>query len=112
MYGRALVFDLRFAGEMLGLRNSPLSVVLEPKFRIIHDLTFARGGDRTSVNGDTDFDSAPPSELGHVLRELLLRVVFLRQTHGSTARIVLCRVDFKYVCRWVLVDPAGAPAFG
>ena len=85
VYGRALVIDLRFAGEFLGLRISPLSVVLEPKFRIIHDLTFARAGGRISVNGDTDFDPAPPSELGHVLREVLLRVMFLRQTHGSSA---------------------------
>ena len=112
MYGRALVLDLRSASEILGLRISPLSVVLEPKFRIIHDLTFARAGGRTSVNGDTDFDSAPPSELGYVLREVLPRVMLLRQTHGSSARILLCRVDVKYVFRRVLVYPAGAPAFG
>ena len=66
----------------------------------------------TSVNGDTDFDSAPPSELGHVLREVLLPVMFLRQTLGSSARILLCRVDVDDVFRRVLVDPAGAPAFG
>ena len=112
VYGRALVFDLRFDGNFLGLRISPLSVVLEPKFRIIHDLTFARAGGRTSVNVYTDFDSAPPSELGHVLREVILQVMVLRQTHGSSARIILCRVDVKYVFRQVLVDPAGAPAFG
>ena len=112
VHGRALVFDLRFATEILGLRISPMSVVLEPKLRIIHDLTFARAGDRTSVNGDTDFDSAPQCELGHVLREVLLRVLFLRQTHGSRARILLCRVDVKDAFRQVLVDPAGAPTFG
>ena len=112
VYGRALVFDLRFAGEILGLRSSPLSVVLEPKFRNIHNLTFARAGGRTSVNGDTDFDFAPPSELGHVLREVLLGVMFLRQTHGSNARILLCRVDVKDAFRQVLVDPTGAPVFG
>ena len=78
VYGRALVFDLHFAGKILGLCISPLSVVLEPKFRISHDITFARAGGRTSVSSDTDFDSAPPSELGHVLREVLLRVMFLR----------------------------------
>ena len=112
VYGRALVFDLCFAVETLGLRISPLSVVLEPKFRIIHDLTFARATGRTSVNGDTDFDSAPPSELGHVLREVLLEVVFLRQPHGSSAPILVCRVDVKSAFRQVLVDPAGAPVFG
>ena len=112
VHGRALVFDLRFAGEILGLRISPLSVVLEPKFRVIHDLTFARAGGRTSVDGDTDFDSAPLSEFGHVLREILLRVMFLRQTHGSSARILLCSVDVKDAFRQVLVDPADASAFG
>ena len=112
VYGRALVFDLNFVGEFLGLRISPLSVVLELKFRIIHDLTFARAGGRTSVNGDTDFDSAPPSELGHVLRVVLLRVMFLKKTHGSSARMPLCRVDVKDVFQRVLADPAGAPAFG
>ena len=39
-----MVFDVRFAGEISGLRISPLSVVLEPKFGIFHDLTFARAG--------------------------------------------------------------------
>ena len=112
MYGRALVLDLRFAGEILGLRITPLSVVLEPKFRIIHDLTFARAGGRTSVNGDTNFDSAPPSELGHELREVLLRVMFLRQTQSNSARILLCRVDVKDAFRQVLVDASVAPVFG
>ena len=112
MYGRALVFDLRLAGEILRLRISPLSVILEPKFRIIHDRPFARAGGQTSVNGDTDFDSAPPSGLSHVLREVLLRVMFLRQVHGSSARILLCRVDVRDAFPHVLLDPAGAPAFG
>ena len=112
VYGCALVFDLRFAGVILGLRISPLSVVLKPKLRIIHDVTFAYAGGWTSVNGDTDFDSAPPSELGHVVREVLLRVMFSRQNHGSSARIFLCHVDVKDTCRQVLVDPPGAPVFG
>ena len=111
-HGRALVFPLRFAAEISGLRVSPLAVILEPKFRVIHDLTFARAGARTSVNCDTEFSSAPPCELGHVLRDVLLRVLFLRQTHGRRVRIVLCRVDVEDAFRQVLVDPVGAPAFG
>ena len=43
------------AAEIRGLRISPLAVVLEPKFRIVHDLTFARTGGRASVNNDTFF---------------------------------------------------------
>lgn len=39
--------------------------------------------------------------------------LFLRQKHGPTARIVLCRVDVKNDYRQGLVDPAGAvPVFG
>ena len=85
-------FRSRFAADILGLRVSPLAVVLAPKF---HDLTFACAGGRTSATDDADFYSAPPCELGHVLRDFLLRVFFLRQRHGSTARILLCRVDVK-----------------
>ena len=47
-----------------------------------------------------------------MLRDVLLRVLFLRQTHGPRARIVLCHVDVKVTFRQVLVDPAGAPVFG
>ena len=43
---------------------------------------------------------------------VLIRVLFLRQTHGRSARIVLFRVDVKDAFRHVLVDPAGAPVFG
>ena len=112
MHGRALVFKLSSASDIPGLRVSPLAVVLKPKFRIIHDLTFARAGGHSSVNDDTDFSSAPSCELGHVFRDVLLRVLFLRQLHGPTARIVLCRVDVKDAYRQVLVDPVGAPVFG
>ena len=42
VHGRALVFTLSSASDIRGLRVSPLAVVLKPKFRIIHDLTFAR----------------------------------------------------------------------
>ena len=46
------------------------------------------------------------------LREGLLCVWFLRQTHGCSARIVLCRVHVKKALRQVLVDPVGASVFG
>ena len=50
-------------------------------------------GNRSSVNDNTDLDYDPPCELGHVLRDVLLRVLYLGQKHGSGARIVLFRVD-------------------
>ena len=58
VHGRALVFDLRCVTDSLGLRLSPLVVVLKPKLNIIHDPTFARAGGRSAVNGDTVFSSA------------------------------------------------------
>ena len=45
----------------------PLAVMLKPKFRIIHDLKFARAGGHSSVNDNTDFSSAPSCELGHMI---------------------------------------------
>ena len=101
VHGRALVFDLLSAVDIVGLRVSALAVILEPKLRIVGDLSFASAGGRTSVNSDTGFSSAPPCELGHVLREVLLRLLFLRQTHGRSALIVLCRVDVKEAFRQV-----------
>ena len=47
-----------------------------------------------------------------MLRDVLLRVLFLCQKRGKNARIVLCRVDVKDAFRQVPVDPAGAPVFG
>ena len=111
VHDRALVFKLSSASDIRGLRVLPLVAVLKPKFRIIHDLTFARAGGHSSLNDDTDFSSAPFCELDHVLRDVLLQVLFLRQMHGPTARIVLCRVDVKDAYRQVLVDPVGAPVF-
>ena len=94
-FGRALVFDLGSAAEIRGLRISPLPVVLEHKFRIVHDLTFARVGERTSVNNGYNYLSPPTCEIGSVLRAVLMRVLLLRQSHGADARIVLCRGDVK-----------------
>ena len=112
VHGQALMFELTSASGVRGLRVSALAVVLKPKFFIIHDLTFARAGDRSSVNDDTDFSSSPSCELGHVRQDVLLRVLFLRQKHAPTARIVFCPVDVKYAFRQVFVGPVGAPVFG
>ena len=48
--------------------------------------------------------------LGHVLR--CFRVLFLVQTHGRRARILLCRVDVKGAFRQDFVDKSGTPNFG
>ena len=106
MHGRALVFKLCSASDIWGLRVSSLAVVVNTKFCIIHDLTVTRAGGHSRGNDDTDYSSS------HVLRDVLLRVLFLRQMHGAAARIVHCRVDVKDAVRQVSVDPVGAPVFG
>lgn len=93
LYGRALGIQRSMAHEITGLRISPIGVIDGRKFHTFHDLTFEGAGERTSVKGDTNFPSAPKIELGHVLRESLLRVLCLRQSCGPTARVVLSKVD-------------------
>ena len=60
VYGRAWVFPRDLAGQIPGLRLSPLGVVVTSKLCVIHDLTFLHGISKHSVNADTDFESAPP----------------------------------------------------
>ena len=111
--GRALAFDVKYIREILDLRVSPLGVVEEPRFRIIHDLTFAAGATvRSSVNDDTYFTQAQECGLGHVLHDIISRVLYLRKLHGVELNIFIRRVDVKDAFRQMLVDPAGAPAFG
>ena len=54
----------------------------------------------------------PRCELGHVLRDVFLRVLFSRRTHGPRGQIVLSSVDVAYAFRQVLFDPVRAPVFG
>ncbi len=108
--GHALVFDVNYIRDILGLRVSPLGVVPEPKFRIIHGLTFAAAG-RTSVNADTDFSCAPECLLGHVLFDILSRILFLRQLPVTASKSCfagsMSRKPFQ-----ILVDPSKAAVFG
>lgn len=87
--------------------GSPLNVVEEPKLRILYYLTFAGSGNRLSVNDDTDFDSFPPYKLGHLLHDVLFRVLYLPQKHWPGARIVLCRIDVKEAYRQTSGDQKG-----
>ena len=62
VHGRTLVFDLLSAVDIVGLRESPLAVILEPKLRIVHDLSFASAGGRTSVNSCLLYTSPSPRD--------------------------------------------------
>ena len=84
-----------------------------PRFSIIHDLSLAAEAEvRSSVDGDTDFAQAPECRLGHVLFDVLSRVLYLRQLHGVQLEILIGRVDVKEAFRQVPVDASGASVFG
>ena len=53
--GRSLAFKRSFVSDIRGLRVPLVNAVEGRKLRIIHDLTFAGDGYRSSVNDDTDF---------------------------------------------------------
>ena len=111
--GRAFVFPREAAARIPGLRVSPLAVMKSStKLRVVHDLTFASGTSTTGVNGDTDFSSAPTCELKHVLRDIIWRILYLRQRFGRRARIVLSKMDVKDAFRQVPVEITRAPVFG
>ena len=110
--GRALAFKRSSVSDIRGLRVSPVGAVEGRKLRIIHDLTFAGGGYRSSVNGDTDFSVAPTCELGYVFADVCRRLLYLHQRHDVVARVMLCRIDVKDAFRQIPVDPLHAAKFG
>lgn len=112
VYGRAWVFPRASAGQIPGMRLSPLGVVITSKLRVIHDLSFLHGISKHSVNAGTDFESAPQCNLGHVLCNVVWRVLFLRRRFGNAARIVLSKMDAKDAFRQVAVDAARSPVVG
>ena len=75
MNGRAFAFKRSSVSDIRGLRVSPLGAVEGRKLRIIHDLTFAGGGYRSSVKSDTDFSAPLPCELGHVFGDVCIRIL-------------------------------------
>ncbi|CAM9703404.1 unnamed protein product, partial [Pylaiella littoralis] len=71
---------------------------------IIHDLTYQPSVAARSVNADTDFASAPEVKLGKVLRAIVWRILWLRSTFGTSARIVLSKIDVTDAFRQVSVE--------
>ena len=61
---------------------------------------------------DTDYSSAPTCDLGHVLRDIIWRTLYLRHRLGRRARIVLRKMDVKDAFRQVPVEVTRAPVFG
>ena len=99
------------ASRIPGLRVSPVGVAVSAtKVRIIHDLTMAFSN--PGVNGDTNFESAPKCKLGHVLRDIVWRILFLRCTLAPHTHIMLSKMDVKDAFRQVAVEWDGCTKFG
>lgn len=102
---RALVFPLRLVNGIVGLRLSPLTVVASTsKNRVIHNLTFASSPSNPGANADTDSSTAPARQLGHVLREVVWRILYFRRKYGVGAHIVLSKTDVEDAFRQVTVE--------
>ena len=109
--GRAFIFPREVASRIPGLRVSPVGVVVSAtKVRIIHDLTMAFSN--PGVSGDTDFESAPNCKLGHVLIDIVWRILFLRRTLAPHTHIMLSKMDAKDAFRQVAVEWDGCTKFG
>ena len=91
VHGRVVVLHKSAARKIKHLRVSPLAVVeSKDKTRVILDLSFGAGGDGDGwkgVNGDTCFETAPISEIGGVLPNILRQIVFLM---NETQTMCLC----------------------
>lgn len=115
LLGRAFVFPREVAEDIPGIRISPLTVAVSAtKTRICHDLSNAVSG--TSVNDDTDSSELPEYKLGHVLRDVVWRILYLhgRLVHnvpGETPRILLAKQDFKNAFRQIYVECGKSPVF-
>ena len=113
--GRAFVFPRECAESIPGIRVSPMTVAESTsKIRICHDLTNARSG--SSVNEDTDRSVYPDLKLGHVLRSVAWRILFLYSKFvagkADPPRILLAKQDTKSAFRQVPVQVNKSPVFG
>ena len=99
--------------DTMELRLSPLAVVVSTSnTRVIHYLTFASSPSSSGVNADTDFSTTPPCQLGHVLPEVVWRMLYLRRKYAIGARMVLSTTDVKDALRQVAVEWERSPTFG
>ena len=70
-FGRSFVVRRNPSAFIPGLRLFPIGAAVSPrKIRIMHDLTFIACPGASSVNANTNFESAPKMRLGRVLRDI------------------------------------------
>ena len=112
--GRAIVFPNEQAGQVPGLRVSPVGVVDErEKMRVIHDMTFDHmdGQGERSVNATTYWEEILTCALAGVMHEVLRRIIGSKAKFGDRARILSQTMDVKHAFRNIAVDLDGAAAF-
>ena len=115
LMGRAFVFPREAVTEIAGTRVSPMTVAVSPsKVRICHDLSNAVSG--RGVNEDTDTSAVPECKIGHVLRDVIWRILYLYgaavvNAAGTPPRILLAKMDTKSAFRQVSVEAKKSPTF-
>ena len=114
LLGRVFVFPREMAAHIPGLRISPLTVaVSDAKVRICHDLSNAVSG--TGVNEDTDTSTIPEYSIGHVLRDVIWRILYLYglliKDVDAPPRILLAKQDFTSAFRQLSIACDKSPTF-
>lgn len=126
--GRAILFPVTQAKEIVGLQISRIGVVEEKKLQVIHHLTLGgemavhndkgirqpgvtRETEGRSVNADTDWQHVPGRRLARVMTYIITWIVRLRVKSGARKRTLLQTMDVKSAFLRVGVTPDWAAAF-
>ena len=110
--GRAFVFPQE---AVTNTRVLPMTVAVSTsKVRICHDPSNVVS--RRGVNEDTDTSAVPECKIGHVLKEIIWRVLYLYgaavvNAAGTPPRILLAKMDTKSAFRQVSVEVKKSPTF-
>ena len=113
--GRAFVLPREAITKIAGTRVSPMTVVVSTsKVRICHDLSNAVLG--RGVNEDTDTSAVPERKIGHVLRDVTWRILYLYgvsvvNAAGVPPRILLAKMDTKSALCQVFIEAKKSPTF-
>ena len=129
LMGRAFVFPREAVTKIAGIRVSPMTVAIKTagicvlpmtvavstsQTRISHDLSNAVSG--RGVNEDTDTSDIPECKIGHVLRDVIRRIMYLYgaavvNAAGTPPRILFAKMDTKSAFRQVSVEAKKSPTF-
>ena len=115
LMGRAFVFLREAVTKIAGTRVSPMTVAVSTsKVRICLDLSNAVSG--RGVNENTDTSAVPDCKIGHVLRDVIRRILYLYgvavvNAADTPTRILLAKMDAKSAFRQIFVEAKKSPTF-